>query len=140
MLLIKQNKKKSKDQNASEWNYGWKNRIDRSAFVDVFSEHLLTDKFRHLRMNSTSCYGSYIDLYTLKFYITYTLHRKHALVTSSYIDFYNSLQYMFFITSLLRNRNNRTREAVSSEKVFHWTKFSAFESQKFLSLKCLMKA
>ena len=33
-----------------------------------------------------------------------------------------------------------TREAVSSEKVFHWTKFLAFESQKFLSLKYFMKA
>ena len=33
-----------------------------------------------------------------------------------------------------------THEAVSFEKVFHRTKFLAFESQKFLSLKCFMKA
>ena len=33
-----------------------------------------------------------------------------------------------------------TREAVSLEEEFHWTKFLAFKSQKFLSLKCFMKA
>ena len=32
-----------------------------------------------------------------------------------------------------------TREAVSSEEVFHWTKFLAFESLKFLLLSVSWK-
>ena len=71
----------------------------------------------------------------------------HALITTSYIDFHNSLKYTFFIFTekyLLHYAIKRidmiTRKAVSSEKVFHWTKFLAFESQKLISLKCFMKA
>ena len=43
-----------------------KNRNGKSAFVKMFSELLLTEKFQHyLRMNATSFYRSYIDFYTL---------------------------------------------------------------------------
>ena len=67
-------------------------------------------------------------------------HRKTSakdcfcvLITSSYIDFYNSLKYAFFIFttfSALRIKTIElmTCEAVSFEKVFQWTKFLAFES------------
>ena len=43
-----------------------KNRNGKSAFVKMFSELLLTEKFQHyLRMNATSFYRSYIDFHTL---------------------------------------------------------------------------
>ena len=64
-----------------------KNRKDKSARVNIFLEHPLTDEFRHyLRMNPTS----YIDFYiliTYTFYISYTYIMKHAFITSSYTDF-----------------------------------------------------
>ena len=50
----------------------------------------------------------------------------HALITTSYIDFHNSLKYTLFIFTekyLLHYAIKRidmiTRKAVSSEKVFH---------------------
>ena len=58
---------------------------------EIFSELLLTGKFRHyLRMNDASYDWSYIDFYTL-------IIIQYPLITSSYIDFYNSLQYTLFI-------------------------------------------
>ena len=66
--LYNKNKKNSKVQNASERKHGWKNRSNESAWVNIFLEHLLTEKFRHyLRINSTSYYKSYIDFYTLTY-------------------------------------------------------------------------
>ena len=64
-----------------------------------------------------------------------------VLITSWYIDFYNPLQYTFsfYLYYAIKTIELMTREAVSFEEVFHWTKFLAFESQKFLSLKCFMK-
>ena len=95
---------KIKRPSTSEWNYDWKNRNNSSACVNLFAEHLSTDKFRHyLRMNSTSYCWSYIGFHTLTFlyylHFTYSLLIQRALVTSSYIDFYNSLQYTFFIST-----------------------------------------
>ena len=105
MLFIKQNKKKPKDQNASKWNYGWKNRNDRSACVKFFSEH-------YTRMNSTSHYWSYNDFYTLPFLLLtlylYSMHciLHHKLIfTIHYSTRFSFLQITF---SLLRNWNNRT--------------------------------
>ena len=53
-----------------------KNRKKKSVCVNIFSEPLLTDKFRHyLRMNTISYYLAYIYFYTLiayASYITYT--------------------------------------------------------------------
>ena len=57
-----------------------------------------------------------------------------VLITSSYIDLYNPLQYTFFIFInnflyyAIKTIELMTREAVSVEEVFHWTKFLAFES------------
>ena len=84
-------------------NSGRQNRNDKSACVNIFSELLLTTKFQHyLRMNATSYFWSYTDFYTLityTCYITYTYNYTACTdySTSSYIDFYNSLQYTFFI-------------------------------------------
>ena len=71
----------------------------------------------------------------------------HALITTWYIDFNNWLQDIFFIFTqklllyyAVETIELMTHQVVSFEKVLHWTKFLAFESQKFLSLKCFMKA
>ena len=76
----------------------------------------------------------YIDylhiLYYLNLYVIHLLLHHILIFKIHYSTRFSFLQ----ITSLL------THEAVSLEKVFHSTKFLAFESQKFLSLKCFMKA
>ena len=49
-----------------------KNRNDKSACVNVFSELLLTEKFRHyLPMNALSYYWAYIDFFILSVYTSY---------------------------------------------------------------------
>ena len=77
-----------------------------------------------------------------------------VLITSACIDFYNSLQHMFFsftdnfckaekLTSdycAIKTIELMTREVVSFEEVFHWTKFLAFESWILFSMKYFMKA
>ena len=108
----KTKQEKIKHQNASEWNYGWKNRNDRSACVNIFSEHLLTD--------SSSIIFEWIPHHIIDhtlifihwhFYITYTLliHwlLRHTLIftihCSTRISFLEKI-------SLLRNWNNRTND------------------------------
>ena len=50
---------------------------------NIFSEIMLTDKFRHyLQMNCTLYYRSYIDLYILFFYMTY------IYTYTTYIDYF----------------------------------------------------
>ena len=109
MLLVKQNKKNSK-RRKRVWMKLWlKNRNYRSARDNIFSELLLTEKFRHyLQMNATSHYWLYLDFYTFTFwyYLHFYLYSMPWLF-HSYIHFYNSLQYTIFIftntSSLLRN-------------------------------------
>ena len=132
------------------------NRNNKSACVNIFSEVLLTGKFRqHLRMNWMNASHTidhtlvfihwlliFILVFILIFILTFILVTililltliiiQHALIVALYIDFCNSLQYSFFIftndSSILRNWNNRmTRETVSFEKVFNKTRFLAFE-------------
>ena len=125
MLLIKQNKKKSKDQNASEWNYGWKNRNDRSACVNILSEHLLTDKFPHyLRMNSTSYCWSYIDFYTVTF--LYYLHFTYTGCIGYFIIYW----FLRFATAHVFhcNSNNRINDAWGG---FFWKSISLNEIFSF---------
>ena len=78
-----------------------KKRNNKSAWVNIFSELLLTEKFQHyFWMNATS----YIYFYTLITYtlcITYAHMIQHALITKSYIDFYNSLQTFFFLLNII---------------------------------------
>ena len=84
--------------------------------------------------------GVYIDIF-----IPLTLILiQHASIISSYIDFCISRQNTFFIFKKNFYKKQlklelMTLQAVSFEKVFHWTKFLAFESQKFVLLKCFMK-
>ena len=99
-------------------------------------------KFRHyLRMNATLTsliilliihWFLYIGIFIL---FTFTL-MQHTLTAIHASHFYKQLLLYYAIkpTELM------TDEVVSFEKLFHWTKFLAFESQKFLSLKCCMKA
>ena len=55
MLLIKQKQKKSQRPKRIYMKQWLKNRDNRSACVNIFSELLLTEKFRqYLRMNATS--------------------------------------------------------------------------------------
>ena len=64
------------------------NRNNKSAYVMLFSELLLTDKeeFRRcLRMKSTSYYWSKIDFCTLT---TYTFYITHTYIYTSCIDYY----------------------------------------------------
>ena len=73
-----------------------KKRNDKSAWVTIFSEFLLTEKFRpYFWMNATS-YIYFYTLITYTFYITSVHIIQHALITTSNTDFYNSLQYTFF--------------------------------------------
>ena len=61
----------------------------------IFSELLVTDKeeSRHcLGMKTSSFYWSCIEFYTLITYASYITY-----IYTSYIDCYNSLEYMFFI-------------------------------------------
>ena len=74
---------------------GLKNTNDKSACVNIFSELLLTEKFRYyLRRNATS-YNDHI-LITYHILIAYIscIASCITLITSSYIDFYNSA-YVF---------------------------------------------
>ena len=124
-----------------------KNRNDKSACDNIFSELLLTDKFRHyLRMNATSDCWLYIDFYTLityAFYITYTYnYEKHSLLHHILIF---KIHYSTHVCNLLfyyaiKTIELMTRNAASFEKVFHRMKFLAVVNWNFLSLKCLMKA
>ena len=124
-----------------------KNRNDRSACVNIFSELRLTDKFRHyLWINATSCYWSYIDFDTLTF-----LYYLHLYLYSIYISLYNlflqfttvqrfSFSQITLLYYAIKTIELITSEAVSFEKVFRWKNFLAFENQKFLLMKCFMKA
>ena len=96
MLLIKQ-KEKNLKRPKRIWMKPWlKNRDNRSACNNMFSELLLTDKFWHyLQVNVTSYYWLYIDFY-IDIFMLLTLIQMHWLL-DSYINFYNSLQYTFFI-------------------------------------------
>ena len=93
-----------------------KNRNDRSACVNIFSENLLTDKFRHyLRMSSTSCYWLSFDFYTMSFlyYLhlyLYSLHwlLHHILIFA--IHYSTRFSFLQIASSLLRNWSNRTND------------------------------
>ena len=125
-----------------------KKRNNRSACVNIFSEVLLTDKFRYyLRMNATSYYWSYIDFCTLTFlyYLHLYLHSMnwlfyHVLSLTIYCSTFFSFLQLLLFPYAMKTVELMTYDAVSFEKVFHWTKYLAFESQKLLSLKCFVKA
>ena len=60
---------------------------DRSASVNIFSEHLSNGKFQHyLWMNSTSSYWSYIDFYTLTF--LYFLHLYYTACIDYFVIYW----------------------------------------------------
>ena len=78
---------------------------------------------------------SYSSLY---FYIMHWL-LHHILI----FKIHYSAGFSFFTNNLFsikQLQNNRINDAVSFEKVFHQTKLLAFKSQKFISLKCSIKA
>ena len=109
-----------------------KNMNDKSAWVNIFSELRLTGKFwNYLRMNATS----YIDFYTL---IAYNLTLltliiiQHALITSS-LYWFLQLTTVHVFYYAIKTIELKTREAVSFVKVFHWTKFLAFENKHFFT-------
>ena len=61
----------------------------KRACVSIFSELLLTGKFQHyLRINATSCYGSYIDFYTLITCTSYISYITYAYNYTSCIDYF----------------------------------------------------
>ena len=81
-LLYSKNKKKSKISKRI-WMKPWmKKRNDKSAWVNIFSELLLDDKFwQYLQVNATS----YIDFYTL---ITYTSYITYTYNHTTCIDYF----------------------------------------------------
>ena len=88
-------------------------------------------------MNSRSYYWSNIDFYTLTFlfylHFTYTVYSMYHLLIFT-IHYNTRFSFELQITSSLLRIETivlMTRKAVSFEKVFHWTKFLAFESQTF---------
>ena len=96
------------------WMKPWsKNRNDRSACANIFSEFLLSNKFQHyLGMNAISYNWSYIEFYrviTYASYITYTYkytYSMHWLLHHILIfKIHHSTRFSFLqITStLLRN-------------------------------------
>ena len=104
LLLKNKNKKNSKKQKHT-WMIPWfKNKNDRSACANMFSELPLTYKFRHyLRANATSCYWSYIGFYT---FITLKLWNMHSLlhhILIFKIRYSTRFSFLRITSSLLRN-------------------------------------
>ena len=84
----------------------------------------------------------YIDIFillTLHLYSMYWLLHLILIFTIHYSTRFSLLQTT---SPLLHNWNNSNNQAWGGffSKVFHWTNCLAFESQKFLSMKCFMKA
>ena len=79
-----------------------KNRNDKSAYVKIISDLLLTDKEefrRYLRLNTIDIYHSIdhvlICIHWLVMHFVLLILIHHALITTSYIDFYNSQRFSF---------------------------------------------
>ena len=86
------------------------------------------------------CYWSYIDFYTLTFlyYLHLYLYSVHWLLHQILILQFTRVNV--FLYYAIKTTELMTCEVVSFEKVFGWTKCLASKSQKFILLKCIMKA
>ena len=133
MLLIKQDKKSQRPKRI--WMKRWlKNRNDKSACVNW---HILA-------LSLIECYIKlliihwfwYIDIFIL---ITLNLYSTYFILIIHYSTRFSFLQVTHLYYAI-KTIELMTREAVSFEKIFYWKKFLAFESQKFLAVKCFMKA
>ena len=54
--------------------------------------------------------------------------------------FHSSTRFSVLLYYAIKTKELMMHDAVSFEKIYHWMKYLAFESYRFLSLKCLMKA
>ena len=109
----KQKQKNQKDQNVSEWNHGWKTGTTKKHVLAYFqnfcwltNSSIIFEWMLHHTIDHTMIFIYWL-LFT--FYITYTYSNTVCIDyfdVSTYTNFYNSLQYTFFIlqmTSLLCN-------------------------------------
>ena len=108
-----------------------KNRNGERACVNIFSEFLLTDKFRHfLRINATSYHcWSCIDFYTL---VTYTSYITYGAVTLGiYSTFYhnNYGNYNFIADSLCDHYIFYVNESL---QFFVWSQGKPFQLKQIL--------
>ena len=87
-----------------------KNVNNRSACVNIFSEHLLTDKRRYyVRMNSISYYLSCTDFYGSIF--LYYLHLCIDYFIIYWFLQFTTIHVLLFLEIVLSNWNNRTNDA-----------------------------